>query len=185
MKARFFSTPARFGAWLEKHHATESELLVGFWKKHSGKPSMTWPESVDEALRFGWIDGIRRTLDEDSYSIRFTPRKPRSIWSKVNMAKVEKLITEGRMMPAGLAAWNLRDPKRAGVYSFERETAQFDAEMEKVFRRSARAWTFFAAQPPGYRRLMAFYVMGAKKAETRVKRLGVLIERSARGERIT
>jgi len=181
---RYFASPAEFRDWLDAHHATETELLVGFHRKATGRPTMTWPESVDEALCYGWIDGVRRSVDESRYSIRFTPRKPRSIWSRVNIAKVEKLIAEGRMRPAGMAAWALRSEERSGIYSFEREAMAFDAELEQRFRRNARAWKFFGEQPPGYRKQMTARVMSAKRAETRERRLELLIEASARGERL-
>lgn len=181
---RFFSTAAKFGVWLEKNHESTTELWVGFYKKGSGKPSLTWPESVGEALRFGWIDGIRKTVDDESYMIRFTPRKASSIWSKVNSAKVEVLITHNRMSVAGLAAYARRTPERSGIYSFERETAQFDADQERAFQKNRRAWDFFQAQPPYYRRLVTFRVISAKKPETRERRLAALIECCARGERI-
>lgn len=181
---RFFQTPAKFGAWLEKNHESATELWVGFYRKDSGKRSITWPESVDEALRFGWIDGIRKTVDDVSYVIRFTPRKPTSVWSRVNIAKVEALIAANRMAPAGLAAYARRTPERSGIYSFEREHATFDAECERAFRRNKVAWKFFEAQPPGYRRLATFYVTSAKKQETRARRLAALIECSAKGQRI-
>jgi uncharacterized protein YdeI (YjbR/CyaY-like superfamily) len=181
---RFFRTPAKFRAWLETNHARTNELVVGFYRKDSGHESITWPESVDEALCFGWIDGVRRSLDENSYSIRFTPRKAKSIWSNVNIAKVEELIRQKRMMAAGLASYALRDPARSGVYSFEREAASFDADAERTFKRSRAGWAFFQAQPPGYRRLVTHYVVSAKKPETRAARLAALIEHSAQGERI-
>lgn len=182
---RFFATPAAFRAWLHAHHASETELVVGFYTKGSGKPSITWPESVDEALCYGWIDGVRRSLDDDSYSIRFTPRRPSSNWSKVNMAKVAILLESGRMMPAGLAAWERRDSVRSGSYSFERDdVVALDAAAERRFKRSRAAWAYFQAQPPGYRRLATHYVISAKRPETRERRLDVLIECSARGERL-
>jgi uncharacterized protein YdeI (YjbR/CyaY-like superfamily) len=181
----FFASPAEFRAWLEANHDRERELLVGFYKKGSGKPSITWPESVDEALCFGWIDGVRRSLDAERYTIRFTPRKPTSIWSNVNIAKVEMLLKAGRMRSAGLAAWERRDPEKSGIYSFERANpAEFDADAERRFRRARGAWRFFQAQPPGYRRLATHYVTSAKRPETRERRLAVLIEHSARGERL-
>jgi uncharacterized protein YdeI (YjbR/CyaY-like superfamily) len=182
---RFFATPAAFRAWLLVHHERETELLVGFHKKGSGRPSMTWPESVDEALCFGWIDGVRRSLDDESYTIRFSPRTPRSIWSNVNIAKVQALLAAGRMMPAGMTAWERRDPAKSGIYSFEREAAAFDVEAEREFKRNRAAWKYFQAQPPGYRRLATHYVVSAKRPETRARRLAALIERSARGQRIT
>jgi uncharacterized protein YdeI (YjbR/CyaY-like superfamily) len=181
---RFFRTPVAFRAWLEANHERANELLVGFHKKGSGRPSITWPESVDEALCYGWIDGVRRSIDESSYSIRFTPRKPRSIWSNVNVAKVESLIRQGRMMPSGLAAYALRDPERSGIYAFERETASFDDEGEQLFRSDRLAWSFFQLQPPSYRRVATYWVTSAKRAETRARRLASLIECSSRGKRL-
>jgi uncharacterized protein YdeI (YjbR/CyaY-like superfamily) len=185
VQPRFFASAEEFRAWLEANHERETELLVGFYKKGSGKPSITWPESVDEALCFGWIDGVRRSLDAERYTIRFTPRKPSSIWSKVNMAKVAAQLKAGRMRPAGLAAWERRNPEKSGIYSFEREhPAEFDAESERRFRRERAAWRFFQEQPPGYRRLATHYVTSAKRPETRERRLTVLIEHSARDERL-
>ena len=182
---RFFPTAADFRAWLHANHARATELVVGFHRKGSGRPSITWPESVDEALCYGWIDGVRRSLDEHSYTIRFTPRQASSTWSNVNIAKVEALLAAGKMMPAGLAAWQRRDPARSGIYSFERqEPAAFDAAMERRFRANRAAWKFFGAQPPGYRRLATHYVLSAKRPETREKRLAALIDCSARSERL-
>lgn len=184
MKPRFFKTTDDFRAWLEAHHETEKELLVGFHKVGSGRPSMTWPQSVDEALAFGWIDGVRRRIDETSYSIRFTPRKPTSIWSAVNIKRVAALTAEGRMRPAGLAAFDRRDAKKSEIYSFERKAAVFDEEMLKTFQAKKKAFAFFEAQPPGYKRIMAHWVMSAKRPETRAKRLGLLVDASQRGERV-
>ncbi len=181
---RFFATPADFRGWLREHHERATELIVGFHKKGSGRPSITWPESVDEALCYGWIDGIRRSLDADSYSIRFTPRKPTSIWSNVNVAKVQALLKAGRMMPAGIAAWERRDPVKSGIYAFERVTAAFDETATRRFQRNRAAWHYFQAQPPGYRRLATHYVVSAKRADTRARRLEAVIECSARGERL-
>jgi uncharacterized protein YdeI (YjbR/CyaY-like superfamily) len=181
---RFFRTPAAFRAWLKANHTRAAELLVGFHRKDSGRESITWPESVDEALCFGWIDGVRRSLDESSYTIRFTPRKPKSIWSNVNIAKVEALIRQERMAPAGLAASALRDPARSGIYAFEKEAAIFDAEAQRAFKKNKTGWAFFQAQPAGYRQLATHYVVSAKRPETRAKRLATLIEHSARRERV-
>lgn len=181
---RFFRKPAEFRAWLEQHHATVPELWVGFHKRHSATPSITWPESVDEVLCFGWIDGVRKSIDDERYMIRFTPRRAGSIWSNVNMAKVQRLIEAGRMHAAGLAAWSQREEARSGVYSFEQKPIGLDAAMEKEFRRHSRAWEFFQAQPPGYRRQMAHRVASAKRQETQARRLAVLIAASARGERL-
>ena len=184
MKPRFFKTPEDFRAWLEKNHETAKELLVGFWKRDSGKPSITWPESVDEALCVGWIDGVRRTIDDDSYTIRFTPRSAKSKWSAVNIKRVAELTKLGRMKPAGLAAFEKKDPKSEG-YSYERKVAQLDAAMEKQFRANKKAWAFWEAQPPGYKRLLSHYVISAKREETRAKRLERLIAESEAGRRIT
>jgi uncharacterized protein YdeI (YjbR/CyaY-like superfamily) len=183
----FFATPADFRAWLAEHHATRDELWVGFHKKGSGKPSITWPESVDEALCFGWIDGIRKSLGAESYVIRFTPRKPRSNWSAVNVARVAELTKEGRMRPAGLAAFEKRVPERTAIYEYEQPTRTepaFDAASEGAFRENAAAWAFFQAQPPGYRKLFTRWVMSAKREETRARRLATLIDTSARERRV-
>jgi uncharacterized protein YdeI (YjbR/CyaY-like superfamily) len=183
--ATFFADPSEFRAWLERHHAGHDELLVGFWKKASGKPSMTWSESVDEALSFGWIDGVRRSLGEDAYTIRFTPRRPRSIWSAVNVAKAEALIAEGRMHPAGLAAFEARTPQRTGVYSHEnRKAARFSPDQEVEFRADAKAWAWFESRPPSYRRMATWWVVSAKKEETRRRRLTQLIEDSRAGRTV-
>jgi uncharacterized protein YdeI (YjbR/CyaY-like superfamily) len=185
VEATFFPTPADFRAWLEQHHDSESELLVGYYRKGSGKPSITWPESVDEALCFGWIDGIRRRIDDESYSIRFTPRKPSSTWSSVNIGRVAELTKEGRMRPAGLAAFERRSDARSGIYSYERrKAARFEPEQEAEFRSDEAAWRFFESQPPGYRRTATHWVVSAKREETRRKRLATLIEDSRSGRRL-
>ena len=185
MKALFFATPEEFGAWLEEHHESETELLVGFYKKGSGKPSITWPESVEQALRFGWIDGIRRSLGEESYTIRFTPRKPSSNWSKVNVATVERLKAEGSMAPAGLRAYEARREDRTGLYSFERrQAAELPPDFERRFQASRKAWEWFSSRPPGYRRTATHWVVSAKRDDTRRRRLETLIDCSAEGRKI-
>ena len=184
MTAPHFFSAEEFRDWLDEHHASEVEVWVGFHRKGTGRTTMTWSDSVDEALCYGWIDGIRKSLDEERYVIRFTPRKSASIWSEVNMAKVKTLIAEGRMRPGGLAAWERRDEARSGVYSFERKAAALDAKQIAKFRKNRRAWKFFESQPPSYRRLTAHYVASAKREETREKRLATLIAYSAKGERI-
>ena len=184
MKPKFFNSRERFREWLERHHASAKETLVGFHKKNSGKKSITYAEALDEALCFGWIDGVRRNFDETSYTIRFTPRKPRSIWSLVNVRHVERLQKEGRMHPAGTAAFERRTPERTGIYSFENRPRELSAEFQKEFRKNKPAWEFFQKQPPGYKRLMSFWVMSAKKDETRMVRLKRLIESSAKRERV-
>jgi len=181
-KPTFFAEAAQFRKWLEKHHETEAELLVGFYKKGSGRPSMTWPQSVDEALCFGWIDGVRRRIDARRYTIRFTPRRARSIWSKINVAKVAELTTAGLMAPAGLRAFEARDHAKTGVYAFERaQAATLAPEAERRFRADATAWAYFSAQPPWYRRTAYHWVVSAKRAETRAARLATLIADSAAG----
>ena len=184
MKPRFFSRPYQFRQWLERNHDRETELLVGFHTKASGKPSVTYNEALDEALCFGWIDGVRKNLDETSYTIRFTPRKPRSIWSNINVNHVERLTKAGRMCAAGLDAYARRDPKRTGIYAFENRPREFAPEYEKKFRANKGAWKFFEQQPPGYKRTIIFWVMSAKQEETRLRRLERLIENSEQGVRV-
>jgi uncharacterized protein YdeI (YjbR/CyaY-like superfamily) len=181
----FFATPDAFRAWLAAHHDSAEELWVGFYKKDTGKPSITWPESVDEALCHGWIDGVRKSLGAESYVIRFTPRKPRSNWSAVNVARVAELTKLGRMTPAGLAAFERRAPEKTGIYAYEqRKTAALDPADEKRFRANRSAWKFFERQPPSYRQLVIWRVVTAKRAETRERRLAELVDACARGERL-
>ncbi len=181
----FFAMPAELGAWLAEHHATVSELWVGFHKKGSGRPSVTWPEAVDEALCVGWIDGVRKGIDGHRYTIRFTPRKPRSIWSTVNLARVAELTAAGRMRPAGLEAFARRSEARSGIYSYEqKDAATLEAAHEERFRADPTAWEFFEAQAPWYRRAATWWVVSAKRPETREKRLAQLVEDSAHGRRI-
>jgi uncharacterized protein YdeI (YjbR/CyaY-like superfamily) len=185
VKPLFFETPEQFRAWLEEHHETESELLVGFYKKGSGRRSITWPESVDQALCFGWIDGVRRSLGDDAYTIRFTPRKRTSNWSLVNVAKVEELTARGLMAPAGLRAYEARTPERTGVYSSERsQPAMLPDEFERDIRANERAWEWFQGRPPGYRKTAMHWVISAKREETRMRRLRQLIECSAEGRNV-
>ena len=185
MKATFFVKPDELRAWLERNHDSAQELLVGFYKKGSGKPSLTWPESVDEALCFGWIDGVRRSINDESYTIRFTPRKPRSTWSAVNVRKVGELTRQGRMTPAGIAAFEARAEARTGIYSHEQaETPVLEPDQERRFRADKKAWAFFQAQPPSYRKTAVWLVVSAKKPETREKRLAALIADSAAGRRL-
>ena len=180
----FFPSSADFRRWLAEHHDARDELWVGYWKKASGKPSITWPESVDEALCVGWIDGIRKSIDDEAYMIRFTPRRPGSLWSRVNLQRVAALNDAGRMTPAGSAAYEARDPERSGVYSFEREDVRLTPEQERRFRRDAKGWAFWKAQPAGYRKQATTWVVSAKREETRARRLARLIEDSASGLRI-
>jgi len=183
MKPKFFSSPEQFRQWLEQSHDSAEELLVGFHKKDSGKKSVTYAQALDEALCYGWIDGVRKSLDETRYTIRFTPRKPKSIWSNVNVRHVERLQKEGRMAEPGLRAYARRDPKRTGIYAFENEAREFSPEFEKRFRDNKAAWQFFQTEPPSIRRTCIFWVMSAKKEETRARRLDQLITRAAQGIR--
>jgi uncharacterized protein YdeI (YjbR/CyaY-like superfamily) len=185
VKPTFFAAPADLRAWLVENHERESELLVGFHKKATGRPSITWPEAVDEALCFGWIDGIRRSLGDESYTIRFTPRKARSTWSAVNIARAKELVAEGRMRPAGLAAFEARSDDRSAIYAYEqRHGATLAPDDERAFRANERAWDFFQAQPAWYRRNALWWVVSAKREETRARRLRTLIEDSANGRRL-
>jgi uncharacterized protein YdeI (YjbR/CyaY-like superfamily) len=184
MQPHFFKTPADFRKWLAKNHASATELLVGFYKKDSGTPSITWPESVDEALCFGWIDGVRRRIDDVSYSIRFTPRKKISTWSAVNIARVAELTKLGRMQPAGVEAFERRREDKSAIYAYENKAQTLPGEYENTFRANRKAWEFFSAQPPGYRRIAIYWITSAKKDETRARRLAALIELSANGERL-
>jgi len=183
--AVYFDSPAAFRRWLEAHHDTATELVIGFHKRHTGRPSLSWAESVDEALCFGWIDGIRRRVDDERYTIRFTPRRSTSIWSLINIRRVTALAEAGRMRPAGLRAFEQRRPGRSGLYSFEQggNRTLTDAELER-FRSNRAAWTFFEAQPPGYRRVATHWVLSAKREDTRARRLGTLITDSANRLRI-
>ncbi|MGH2700345.1 MAG: YdeI/OmpD-associated family protein [Actinomycetota bacterium] len=177
----FFASPSAFRAWLEKHHDDTSELLVGFYKRSSGRPSITWPESVEQALCFGWIDGVRRSIDDTSYTIRFTPRKARNNWSAVNIKKASELIESGLMRPAGLEAFKKRTEARSGIYSYEqRHLAKLDEDYEARFRANEKAWAFFQSKPPSYRKAVTWWVVSAKKEETRLRRLAKLIEESER-----
>jgi uncharacterized protein YdeI (YjbR/CyaY-like superfamily) len=185
METHYFKTPAEFRAWLMKNHDTATEVGVVFHRKGSDKPSMTWSDAVDEALCFGWIDSVARRLDETSRAQRFSPRKPKSNWSAVNIRKVGELTAKGLMMPAGLAAFERREEARSGVYSYEnRHLAKLDPVREAKFRACAEAWEFFIKQPPSYRQTAMYLVMNAKQEETRTKRLTRLIEASAQGKRL-
>jgi uncharacterized protein YdeI (YjbR/CyaY-like superfamily) len=182
---RFFATPIEFRSWLEENHERASELLVGFHKRGSDRPSITWPESVDEALCFGWIDGVRRRLDDESYTIRFTPRRPRSHWSNVNVRRIEELRREGRVRPAGLRAFDQRSEERTGQAAYEQpEEPELGADYERRMRANGDAWRFFRSQAPWYRRAATHWIMRAKKEATRERRLAQLIECSERGRTV-
>lgn len=184
MVPKFFKTPFALRKWLTAHHASAKELWVGLYKKDSGKPSIDWPESVDEALCFGWIDGIRKSIDEESYKIRFTPRKVGSVWSAVNIRNVERLIAEKRMQPAGLKAFAARKENRSGIYSYEQRSPELVEPYQAKFKRNKGAWKFFQSQPAWYRKVANWWVVSAKREETRLKRLDQLIEDSAQGRTI-
>ncbi len=181
----FFPTPEAFRRWLARHGSSASELLVGFYKVASGRPSLTWSESVDEALCFGWIDGVRKRIDDVSYQIRFTPRRPDSNWSAINIAKVEVLISQGRMQPPGLLAYSHRADHRSSVYSYEQEAPPaFTAQELAVFTGSPAAWQFFNGTPPSYRRAVVHWVASSKHPATRARRLARLVESCAAGKRV-
>ncbi len=180
----FFASPAEFRKWLAKNHEKETELLVGFHKRATGKPSMTWPESVDQALAFGWIDGVRRRIDDERYSIRFTPRKKGSNWSAINIRRVAELTKLGLMEPAGLRAFEQRREDRSAVYEYENAPRQLPPEYEAKLRKNKKAWEYYQSEAPWYRRITAYWVVSAKKEETRLRRLEKLIEDSAAGRRI-
>jgi uncharacterized protein YdeI (YjbR/CyaY-like superfamily) len=181
---KFFAAGEAFRSWLAKNHDRARELYVAFYKKSTGKNSITYPEALDHALAFGWIDGVRKALDESSYTIRFTPRKPGSTWSAVNIRRVGVLTASGAMMPPGLAAFQNRLAKNTGRYSYEQRPRTLEPADEKIFRGNPQAWTFFEAQPAGYRRTAIWYVVSAVKEETRRKRLDILIRDSAEGRRL-
>jgi uncharacterized protein YdeI (YjbR/CyaY-like superfamily) len=179
----FFPTAADFRRWLATNHETAPELLVGFWKKRSGKPSIDWPQARDQALCFGWIDGVRKSLGEEAYTIRFTPRCKGSIWSKVNVERFAALKAEGLMTPAGERALE-ESTGPSGVYAYERPLAELSSEDEALFRENAAAWADWEKRPPGYRKVVLHWVTSAKRSETRAKRLATLIESSEKGEKI-
>jgi uncharacterized protein YdeI (YjbR/CyaY-like superfamily) len=184
MKPLFFSTQADFRKWLSKNYDKADELWVGYYKKDTGIPSIDWPQSVDEALCFGWIDGIRKSVDKKSYKIRFTPRRPKSNWSAINIARVKELTKLGLMQPSGLDAFSKRDERKSEVYSFERKDVTLDKKYESEFRKNKGAWTFFSSAPPSYQKPAMWWVMSAKQEETRLKRLTQLIQDSAAGLKI-
>src|SRR6188768_1901053 len=178
---KFFSKPSDFRKWLQKNHKKETELIVGFYKVGSGKPSMTWPQSVDEALCFGWIDGVRKSIDKDCYQIRFTQRKPTSIWSANNIHKIEELTKQGLMQPAGLASFEKRKESKSKIYSYEKAEEVLAPNFIKQFKANKKAWDYFQALAPSYRKVSTHWVMSAKHETTRLKRLNQLISESAAG----
>jgi uncharacterized protein YdeI (YjbR/CyaY-like superfamily) len=184
MKIKYFKSAHDFRRWLEKNHATAQELWVGYYKKASRQPSITWPESVHEALCFGWIDGIRKSVDDSRYTIRFTPRKRGSIWSAVNIKRAQELLDKGLMEPAGITAFEARKENRAGVYSYEQRSANLDGPYEKKLRQNKGAWDFVYAQQPSYRKAIGWWIVSAKQEATRLKRLEKLIKQCATGKRL-
>lgn len=180
----YFASAAEFRQWLEKNHQTENELVVGYHKVHTRKPSMSWSESVNEAICFGWIDGIRKPVDGNRYTIRFTPRNPKSNWSAINIEKAEEMIRLGKMTPAGMKAYERRSEARSLVYRYENRPERFSEELEATFRENPEAWEFFSKQAPSYQKVMIFWVMSAKQEKTRYSRLEKLITTSRQGKRI-
>jgi len=170
--------------WLEENHATATELWVGFYKRDSGRPGITWPESVDQALCFGWIDGIRKRVDKITYKIRFTPRRRSSIWSAINIKRAEELARQKRMRPAGLKAFAARIENKSGIYSYEQRTTELAEPYATHLKKNKAAWNFFGMQPPSYRKMIAWWIVSAKKEETRIARLAKLIRDSAKGKRL-
>ena len=184
MEPKYFATPADFRKWFEENHDNETELSVGFYKKGSGKPSITWPESVDQALCFGWIDGVRHRIDDEAYKIRFTPRKARSIWSAVNIKRIEELIEQGLVQQAGLDAYARREEARSRVYAFEQGDLRLEKTHEERFKKNRQAWKFFESQPPSYKKPALWWIVSAKQEATRERRLETLIKDSENGERL-
>jgi uncharacterized protein YdeI (YjbR/CyaY-like superfamily) len=184
LKPKFFRTPADLRAWLETNHATATELWIGFYTKDSGKLSITWPESVDQALCFGWIDGIRKRVDEISYQIRFTPRRRGSIWSATNIKRAKELVTQKQMRPTGLKAFAARIENKSGIYSYEQRSTELSQRYAKLLKKNKAAWNFFEKQPPSYRKMIGWWIISAKKEETRMARLAKLISESAKGKRL-
>ncbi|PYJ13729.1 MAG: bacteriocin-protection protein [Verrucomicrobia bacterium] len=184
MKPKFFRTPEDFRIWLEKNHTTATELWVGFYKRDSGKRSITWPESVDQALCFGWIDGVRKRVDEISYQIRFTPRRRGSIWSATNIKRAKELVEQNRMRPTGLRAFAARIENKSGIYSYEQRTTELEESHATHLKKNKAAWNFFQTQPPSYRKMISWWIVSAKKEETRMARLAKLISESAKGKRL-
>ena len=182
-KPTYFANEGEFRSWLEANRRSAPELLVGFWKKSLGKPSIDWPQARDQALCFGWIDGVRRSLGDEAYTIRFTPRRKGSIWSKVNVARYEALAASGQMTEEGVRAYE-ENKHKSGLYSYENEQKELTAAEQKLFRKNKAAWTDWEKRPPGYRKVVLHWVTSAKRDETRAKRLATLIECSAKGEKI-
>jgi len=184
VQAIFFQTSAAFCRWLEQHQAKADAVWVGYHKKGSGKPTITWSESVDEALCYGWIDGVRQSIDDTSYRIRFTPRNPGSIWSSVNIKRAQALIEQGRMQPNGLKAYRAKKENTSGIYSYEQRSVDLGEPYSGLLKKNEAAWRFFQVQPTSYRKAVSWWIISAKKQETRLKRLGKLIANSVQGQRL-
>ena len=181
MAPTFFAKQSDFRKWLQKNHTRKTELLVGFYKVGSGKPSITWSQSVDEALCFGWIDGVRKSIDKETYQIRFTQRKPASIWSTINIRKIKELTKQGLMQPAGLASFEKRTASKSGIYSYENDETAFTPQFERKFKENKKAWKYFQSLAPSYKKVSTHWVMRAKQELTKIKRLNELIADSAAG----
>ena len=184
MTPTFFAKPSDFRKWLKKNHKKETELLVGFYKVGTGKESISWSQSVDEALCFGWIDGVRKSIDKDSYCIRFTPRRSTSIWSAINIKKVEALTKQGLMKPAGLASFEKREEKKSRIYAYEKDLISLNKNYEKKFKTNKKAWTFFKSQAPSYQKVLVHWIMSAKQEATQISRLEKLINSSEAGKKV-
>jgi uncharacterized protein YdeI (YjbR/CyaY-like superfamily) len=184
LNPKFFRTPADFRKWLEKNHAMAAELWVGFYRKDSGKPSITWPESVDQALCFGWIDGVRKRVDEISYQIRFTPRRCGSIWSATNIKRTKELVRQKQMRPMGLKAFGARIENKSGIYSYEQRNSELQEPYAQLLKKNKVGWKFFQTQPPSYRKMSGWWILSGKNEETRMARLAKLISESAKGKRL-
>lgn len=185
MNPHFFADQLEFRKWLEKHHLSEKELIVGFYKRNTGKPSMTWSESVDQALCFGWIDSVRRSIDENSYSIRFTPRNKNSIWSAVNIKKIEELTAKGLMFPKGIEAFGYRREDKSKVYSFENTPLELNPELDTIFKANPVAWEYFTKQSASYKKTHIHWIMSAKQEKTRITRLQKLINACQAGQKVS
>lgn len=185
MQLTHFKSGKEFRAWLKTHHASSTELLLGFYRKNSGRGGITYAEALDEALCFGWIDAVRRKIDDETFSIRFCPRKSSSIWSNINVGHVERLLAAKRMTPAGIKVFEARQAHKTGIYSFEQKKHAFEPAQEAAFRKHRKAWTFWEAQPPGYKRIAMHWATSAKQEATRARRLGILIEDCAAGRRLS
>lgn len=183
--ATFFKTQDDFRKWLESNHEKETELIVGFYKVNSGKPSMSWSQSVDQALCFGWIDGVRKSIDNESYCIRFTPRRSTSSWSAINIKKIEKLTKAGLMKPAGIKAYSLRKDNKSEIYSYKNDTLFIDSDFELQFKENKKAWEFFIKQAPSYRKAIISWIMSARQEKTRQSRLEKTIKISEQQKRVT